>query len=64
MKMNVAIKVLVLYSEATHRTIPHFFQVEYMLVQLDTKSEKACLVLNGNKVLEMLQEKGKKANPK
>ncbi|XP_053358106.1 glutamate--cysteine ligase catalytic subunit-like isoform X2 [Clarias gariepinus] len=38
-------------------------EVEYMLVQLDTKSEKACLVLNGNKVLEMLQEKGKKANP-
>lgn len=39
-------------------------QVEYMLVELDEKNEKACLVLNGNKVLDMLQEKGEKVNPK
>lgn len=39
-------------------------QVEYMLVELDEKNEKACLVLNGNKVLNKLREKWEKANPK
>ncbi|KAM9477478.1 glutamate--cysteine ligase catalytic subunit-like [Clarias gariepinus] len=38
-------------------------EVEYMLVQLDKKNEKACLVLNGNKLLETLQEKGENVNP-
>ncbi|KAI5611561.1 glutamate--cysteine ligase catalytic subunit, partial [Silurus asotus] len=38
-------------------------EVEYMLVELDEKNEKACLVLNGNEVLETLQEKGENANP-
>ncbi|KAK3554694.1 hypothetical protein QTP70_032655 [Hemibagrus guttatus] len=38
-------------------------EVEYMLVELDKKDEKARLVLNGNKVLDTLQEKGEKVNP-
>uniref|UniRef100_A0A8C1XXZ5 Glutamate--cysteine ligase n=2 Tax=Cyprinus carpio TaxID=7962 RepID=A0A8C1XXZ5_CYPCA len=38
-------------------------EVEYMLVEMDDKSEKVCLVLNGKDVLETLQEKGEKINP-
>lgn len=35
-----------------------------MLVELDAKNERACLVLNADKVLDILQEKGEKVNPK
>ncbi|XP_077093762.1 glutamate--cysteine ligase catalytic subunit-like [Siphateles boraxobius] len=38
-------------------------EVEYMLVEMDDKHEKACLVLNGEEVLEILQEKGEKIDP-
>lgn len=35
-----------------------------MLVEMDDKNEKVRLVLNGKDVLETLQEKGEKINPK
>lgn len=35
-----------------------------MLVELDDKHETVRLVLNGKEVLETLQEKGEKINPK
>uniref|UniRef100_A0A3Q3BLU2 Glutamate--cysteine ligase n=1 Tax=Kryptolebias marmoratus TaxID=37003 RepID=A0A3Q3BLU2_KRYMA len=38
-------------------------EVEYMLVELDDKDEKVRLVLNGEHVLDTLQEKGEKINP-
>ncbi|KAG5831185.1 hypothetical protein ANANG_G00301140 [Anguilla anguilla] len=38
-------------------------EVEYMLVAMDEKDEKARLVLNGAEVLETLQDKGEKTNP-
>lgn len=41
-----------------------YFQVEYMLVELDDKDEKVRLVLNGGDVLETLQDQGEKINPK
>lgn len=42
----------------------NFLQVEYMLVEMDDSNEKVRLVLNGKDVLETLQEKGEKINPK
>lgn len=44
--------------------VGNILQVEYMLVEMDDKNEKVCLVLNGKDVLETLQEKGEKINPK
>lgn len=41
-----------------------YFQVEYMLMELDDKDEKVRLVLNGGDVLETLQDQGEKINPK
>ncbi|TRY96963.1 hypothetical protein DNTS_033570 [Danionella cerebrum] len=38
-------------------------EVEYMLVEMDERNEKARLVLNGSKVLETLQQKGENINP-
>uniref|UniRef100_A0A1A8CB82 Glutamate--cysteine ligase n=1 Tax=Nothobranchius kadleci TaxID=1051664 RepID=A0A1A8CB82_NOTKA len=38
-------------------------EVEYMLVELDDKDKKVRLVLNGNAVLETLQEQGENINP-
>lgn len=35
-----------------------------MLVEMDDKNEKVRLVLKGKDVLETLQEKGEKINPK
>lgn len=35
-----------------------------MLVEMDERHEKVRLVLNGKDVLETLQEKGEKINPK
>ncbi|KAK6328492.1 hypothetical protein J4Q44_G00004700 [Coregonus suidteri] len=38
-------------------------EVEYMLIDMDEKNEKVRLVLNGEEVLETLQDKGEKTNP-
>ncbi len=46
------------------KSVINILQVEYMLVEMDDKNEKVCLVLNGKDVLEILQEKGEKINPK
>lgn len=46
------------------KSVWNILQVEYMLVEMDDKNEKVCLVLNGKDVLEILQEKGEKINPK
>lgn len=35
-----------------------------MLVEMDDKNEKVRLVLNGGDVLQTLQDKGEKTNPK
>lgn len=35
-----------------------------MLIEMDEKNEKVRLVLNGGEVLETLQDKGEKTNPK
>jgi hypothetical protein len=39
-------------------------QVEYMLVSFDHENRKVQLLLNGGDVLETLQEKGERTNPK
>lgn len=39
-------------------------QVEYMLMELDDKDEKARLVLNGGEILDTLQDQGENINPK
>ncbi|CAB1338527.1 unnamed protein product [Coregonus sp. 'balchen'] len=38
-------------------------EVEYMLIEMDEKNGKVRLVLNGEEVLETLQDKGEKTNP-
>lgn len=40
------------------------YKVEYMLVKFDHENKKVRLVLSGEEVLQTLQDKGEKINPK
>lgn len=40
------------------------YKVEYMLVKFDHENKKVRLILRGEEVVQTLQDKGEKVNPK